>query len=114
MKIVTVFFIFFLYPFTSYAAGTAEELLIQCENAKSYDYCVGYITGFYDGRTTDDYGIAKLSSCPPSDASGENLQVTYSQMARVFVAWASDNPDKLHLADWQAVRQALAEAWPCD
>jgi hypothetical protein len=98
----------------SYAAGTAEELLMACEGS-TYDksYCEGYIFGYYDGRTTNDHGIIELKTCMPSDESLLNSPITYTQMVRVFVQWAKDNPSKLHLRDWQAVRSAFAQTWPC-
>jgi hypothetical protein len=95
------------------AGGTAEELLKECEAASTGSYCEGYIAGFYDGRTTSDYGKPDLMSCPPTDGTGQNLAVSYRQMVLVFIKWAKDHPEKLHYSDWQAVRQALAEAWPC-
>jgi len=95
------------------AAGTAEDLLRRCEASIGDNYCAGYIAGFYDGRTTSDYGKPELRACLPTDASGAQLSVTYTQMVRVFVKWAKDHPDKLHWHDWQAVRQAFADAWPC-
>ena len=98
----------------AHAAGSAESLLDNCLGSQlASAYCDGYIAGFYDGRTTNDYGKLELRSCPPTDASGLELQITYSQMRRVFIKWAEENSDKLHYADWQAVRQAFADAWPC-
>lgn len=95
------------------AALTAEELVKRCESVSSISYCEGYIAGFYDGRTTSDYGKLELMSCPPTDATGEKLAVSYSQMVLVFRKWAKDHPEKLHYADWMSVREALADAWPC-
>ena len=95
------------------AALTAEDLLKRCEAASSGSYCEGYIAGFYDGRTTSDYGKSELMSCPPTDSTGEKLAVSLSQMVLVFTKWARDHPEKIHYPDWAAVREALAEAWPC-
>jgi len=95
------------------AATSAEELASRCESASGKDYCEGYIAGFYDGRTTHDYGKAELMSCPPTDESGNSLTVSYSQMALVFRKWAKDHPEKLHEPDWFALREAFAKAWPC-
>jgi hypothetical protein len=95
-------------------AMTAEDLLRLCKEPVSQGYCEGYIAGFYDGRTTSDYGKPELMSCPPTDSTDPNqLAVSYSQMVRVFTKWAEEHPEKLHLADWQALREALAQAWPC-
>jgi len=105
--------LWFLFAVSSPGATeTVEGLLRRCESASSTSsYCAGYIAGFYDGRTTSDYGKPELRSCPPAD--GHNLRVTYSQMVRVFMKWAQDHPDKLHWNDWAGVRQAFADAWPC-
>lgn len=114
MKTIVIFCLVFLGALTSANAQfTAEELLRQCDSARDSGYCEGYISGFYDGRTTSDYGKLELMSCPPSDASGANLAVTYSQMVLVFRKWAKDNPQKLHHPSWASVREAFAKAWPC-
>ena len=94
-------------------ALTAEELVKRCESVSSISYYEGYIAGFYDGRTTNDYGKPKLMSCPPTDPAGEKLQVSNSQMVLVFRKWARDHPEKPHYEDWQSVREAFADAWPC-
>lgn len=101
-------------PKPGLGAESAEQLLEKCESSQSMDYCIGYITGFYDGRTTSDYGLTHLMSCPPQSEDGLSIRVTYTQMVRVFINWAQNNPDKLHFDDWQAVRSAFAEAWPCE
>lgn len=117
MKTMTRILIVFLFIFTSstaFSAQTAEELLEKCiSDSDDNSYCAGYIAGFYDGRTTLDYGKKELRTCPPLEEDGQRLKVTYSQMMRVYIKWAKDHPDKLHYMDWQAVRQAFAEAWPC-
>ena len=96
------------------ASVTAEELLKRCEGAPSESYCAGYVAGFYDGRTTSDYGKPELMSCPPTDPTDENkLSISNHQMVLVFIKWAKDHPELLHYDDWQALRQAFAAAWPC-
>src|SRR5262245_17087666 len=103
------------------AAASAEDLLGQCERSPTDSYCAGYIAGFYDGNSAPNYdnapeSLARLFRyCPPVEESPLplRLQVTYSQMVRVFIKWGKDNPDKLHLDAWQAVRQAFVDAWPC-
>ena len=94
------------------SAQTTQELLRICEVNPS-GYCLGYMAGFYDGRTTSDYGLPHLRSCPPTDESGLKLAVGFEQMVAVFVKWARDHPENLHSAQWQSVRQAVADAWPC-
>jgi hypothetical protein len=95
------------------AATTAETLLDSCASQVTCGYCEGYIAGFVDGRTTSDYGQSNLMSCPPTDPSGKHYEVSYTQMVRVFINWAEAHPELLHLHDWQAVREAFAQAWPC-
>jgi hypothetical protein len=100
---------------TSAHARTAGELETACTNSATKLYCMGYIAGFYDGQTTSDYGVKSLKTCPPYDPDEINrVAITYEQMAKVFVKWIADNPNKLHYPDWQAVHQAFAEAWPCE
>jgi hypothetical protein len=103
--------ILLFYSSHSFSASNAEQLLKYCES--SSDYCNGYIAGFYDGRTTSDYGIKEYKACFPTESGGLNLAVSYEQMRLVFIKWAKDNPEKLHYDDWQAVREAFAKAWPC-
>ena len=97
---------------TALSATSAEQLSMYCQST-SVEYCKGYIAGFYDGRTTNDYGLKKLQACIPTDPSGQRLDVSYEQMRLVFIKWANDNPQKLHYEDWAAVREAFATAWPC-
>ena len=99
----------------AHAAGAAMktgDLLRECENFQS-GFCSGYIAGFYDGRTTEDYGKHKLMSCLPVEEGGETLAVSYEQMVLVFIKWARDHPEYHHWEDWQGVRQAFADAFPC-
>lgn len=109
---VCLFFVAILTAPHGHAALTAEELLAKCESS-STGYCEGYIAGFYDGRTTQDYDRLELKSCPPTDSTGEKLVISYRQMVLVFRKWAKDHPEKLHLEDWQSLREAFALAWPC-
>ncbi|WP_442854907.1 Rap1a/Tai family immunity protein [Burkholderia sp. BDU5] len=104
-----------LFGFQGHAcADTAEDLARECARDNSSDsYCFGYIVGFYDGRTTRDYGRAELKSCPPTDESRQNLAVSKRQMVLVFQKWATDHPEKLYEDDWSALRSAFANAWPC-
>ena len=94
------------------ATTNAEALLKDCRSPSS-QYCKGYVTGFYDGRTTDDYDMKSLMTCPPTSSDGNKLAISYEQMRLVFINWANNHPEKLHWHDWQAIRQAFAEAWPC-
>ncbi|KTD60468.1 hypothetical protein Lsan_2020 [Legionella santicrucis] len=92
---------------------TAEELLRQC-TINPNGYCLGYITGLYDGWTTSNIQeILKEQNCPPSDSSGLKLAVSNVQMVWVFMKWATDHPESLYLQDWQSVSEAFAKAWPC-
>jgi hypothetical protein len=59
----------------------AAHLLKLCEST-SHDFCLGYISGFYDGHTTNNY---LEQSCPPTDESGLYLEVTFDQMVKVFL-----------------------------
>ena len=99
-------------PIIALPASSAGQLLRYCESS-SIDYCKGYISGFYDGRTTNDYGIKELMACFPVDYSSHNLLVSYEEMRKAFIKWAHDNPKKLDYEDWRAVREAFSEAWPC-
>jgi len=96
----------------AFGAMKAEKLMKYCEST-SFMYCTGYIAGFYDGRTAGDYGQKNLMTCPPFNKDTLYLEVSYEQMRLVFLNWAKKYPEKLHYDDWQALREAFAEAWPC-
>jgi hypothetical protein len=83
----------------SAAAMNAEELLATCRATSGRDYCSGYIAGFYDGRTTSDYGKPELMACLPTDSTGKQLAVSQQQMVQVFLKWAADHPERLHYHD---------------
>ena len=105
--------VFCALTFSEATAGRrVDELLIDCEG-RDRSYCAGYIAGFYDGRTTDDYGLAFFKTCPPTSPDGRTIEVTYQQMVRVFVKWARANPEQHDSDDWYGVRAAFAKAWPC-
>lgn len=108
-----VLFSAMIFPLGAVAGGSAETLLNHCKGGGDGAYCLGYVAGFYDGRTTSDYGKKELMSCLPTEGDGQTLAITYNQMTKVFVKWAENHPESLHWKDWQAVRQAFAEAWPC-
>ena len=94
------------------SASDTGDLLRQCENFQG-GFCLGYIAGFYDGRTTEDYGLANFQACFPTSKDGLNLAVSYGQMISVFIKWAKDHPELHHWEQWAGVRQAFADAFPC-
>ena len=75
-----------------------------------------YIAGYYDGWTTGSlyktpnpaFDHYKVNICFPPLQSFE-----YEQLIRIFVKWADGNPQKLHFAPGQAIREAWGEAFPC-
>ncbi len=96
----------------AHASGKTGDLLRQCENFQT-SFCSGYVAGFYDGRTTEDYGKYELKACFLVETGGETLAVSYEQMVLVFIKWARDHPEYHHWERWQGVRQAFADAFPC-
>ena len=94
------------------SAGDTGDLLRQCENFQG-GFCLGYIIGFYDGRTTKDYGLPTLQACFPTSKDGLTLAVSYEQMVLVIIKWAKDHPELHHWEQWQGVRQAFADAFSC-
>lgn len=97
---------------TNTFSSTTEELLRSC-TINQNGYCLGYISGYYDGWSTRNAGITMYKICPPADSSGLNLAVSNVQMVMVFMKWATDHPEDLYLMDWQGVGEALSKAWPC-
>lgn len=84
----------------------AKDKSVSATERLEVNYCYGYVSGFYDGRTTSDYGKSELMSCFPPGLSWE-------QLIRIFVKWANDNPQKLHYDTWQGLREAFSKAFPC-
>lgn len=96
-------------------AKTTGELLDNCKHDQEpalYSYCVGYVMGAAEAQLTSDMFHKGIDSsfpgffCPPNNVTG-------SQVAAIFVKYATDHPEAHHLqADW-IVTAAMTNAFPC-
>jgi Rap1a immunity proteins len=80
------------------------------EDLKDAQICIGYVTGALDAfefeRISGSQKFQGQSLCVPSD-------VRSIQSARVFVKYADDHPEELHLAAPHVVWEAMHQAFPC-
>ena len=85
---------------------TGRELYESC--AGDDDFCVGFVAGAVS--TTRAWalggGLAAVPFCVPDG-------VTYEQLARTYVAWAEQNPDRLDQVASVTVHEAVAALAPC-
>lgn len=110
--------------------GSIGELLTQCKSLIKFTdtesvsmadvtlagVCSGYLSGYNDvasmrrGEIVAGKVVMKEDShwgiCTPPTASP-------AQLARVFVKWAEENPQRLHLPRLLGAQEAFKGAWPC-
>jgi len=110
--------------------GSTEHLAWQCSiwlhskdegveatqlNLANMHACEGYIRGYYDGWTTGLINAEPIPGTPSAKLCfPPGARLSYGQLTSVFVKWAEDHPQFLHLNAWQGVREAWADAWPCE
>ena len=96
---------------------TGNVLLERCgsEEDAFYLFCTGYVAGIADHISSDKSIFPNVSSgqywifndvCSPEN-------VTVGQLAKVWIKWANEHPERLHLAASSLVTEAFAQAWPC-
>lgn len=92
--------------------SSAGALLEACEAVRSgqstFDtgYCLGRVAGAtwtLDAFATE---LKPRQECIPANVNAD-------QLIRVFVKFASDNPNRLHEPDLRIVFDAMQQAWPC-
>jgi hypothetical protein len=105
------------------ADATQEKLVAACrlytrdspvnlEEARVASECFQYIRAFYDGWTAASLytepaaGLERFRICFPEG-------VSWTQLAKIYVKWADDNPQDLHLSEWQGVRESWRTVYPC-
>jgi hypothetical protein len=99
--------------------GSASELVAKCKNISLLDpggkgdsselnECMGYITGVVDAGTIasrrNENGA--FSACIPESASK-------GQLVRIYLKYADNHPERLHLVAAIMVIEALEAAFPC-
>lgn len=99
----------FANPTSMSAAGA---LLEACEVARSgqsnFDsgYCLGRVAGAAWTVNAFATELQPGRECIPAGVNAD-------QLIRVFVKFASDNPNRLHEPDLRIVFDAMQQAWPC-
>jgi hypothetical protein len=78
------------------------------QDVKDSQLCIGYMTGVVDSYEVepDSLKTAGRGLCVPDD-------VRSTQLVRVFVKYADDHPEELHLAAPTVVWNSLHKAFPC-
>ena len=116
---------------TAARSVTVEELLRTCRvyekaadggvatlaEAVEAEQCRAYIAGYYDGWTGARLYIdwvpvidnPDLNFCVPPTA-----ELTYLQLVRIFIRWADQHPERHHHEDFQGVRAAFSDVFPCN
>ena len=96
--------------------ATVEGNVLTLTETVAVQQCWSFIAGYYDGWWT---ARLYVDWAPRFDNPGLNfcpLPVTYItnlQLARIFVRWAEQHPERHHYQDWEGLRSAFAEAFPC-
>lgn len=104
------------------AAMTGNELAAACRAAISVlDFggdvphrafegakCIGFLDAHVSAELLKQHrGEGDALYCLPPRSN-------YEQAIRIFVRWADENPNLLHMFGWTVVGLAMAEAFPCD
>jgi hypothetical protein len=121
MKIL-VFLALLSASFFPLAAETGNDLMLDCQAVLDYTdlgqkpkmtpltACVSYIEGIRDVSglySVDEFKKpGTLRFCVP-------IEATNIQIIRVFIKYAKDNPDGLHLPKGAVLIFALQKAFPC-
>jgi hypothetical protein len=113
-----------------------DVLLEMCEaefETRGYGCCIAYVMGYRDGITVAAnrarllFDLYREGGYLPEDADPEALligdfvqrfcaptEVTTGQLAKVFVKWATDHPERHH-EEWNVgLLAAWGEAFPCE
>ena len=87
-----------------------NKLLASCEgeNIFNQDVCVGYLQAVEDTyNSAAEWKGFESDICAP-------ISVTGGQLIKVWVKYANEHPEKLHLSASDLVLLAYRDAFPCD
>lgn len=93
-------------------AMTAMDLVLNCKAevapATAYDvgFCLGYMRGFIESATAASGSGQRPAFCAPEAAP-------VGQIKEIFLKYAADHPQYLHVTAVRIVQQSLVEAFPC-
>jgi hypothetical protein len=87
---------------------SADKLLSQCEIESLINraICNGYLAGANDAHELHTE-LDEEAICIPAGASIERLR-------KVFVEYANEHPEELHLSAASLAMNAFIEAFPCE
>ena len=90
---------------------TAGGVLSDCESKKASEqaYCMTYLAGISDAHNALVFwkNLPTPKFCAPE-------KTTQNELRRVFIAYARENTDKLHLAAASLVMNSFYKAYPCE
>lgn len=111
-------FIFFVLVFSSspifakgyalvfFAANDIYEVCDTDSSSLAATYCEYYFAGLIEGATMTGLSSGSKPFCPPTGTRA-------SQARLIFLNYARENPETLHLPSAQVSISALSEKWPC-
>jgi hypothetical protein len=76
---------------------------IDVTDVRTIAACRSYALGYVDAAT--DMGVASGNFAVPDG-------VTRRQITDIYLKWAKEHPEKLHVPAWECVFGALREAFP--
>ena len=88
----------------------AGEVLSACESESvdRQNKCVSYLAGIVDATTTwVDWEMMPKKFCQPDE-------VTLEQLRKIYVKYANEHPEELHLTAAGIAVNAFVEAFPCE
>ena len=89
---------------------TAGGVLSDCESKKAVEqaYCMTYLAGISDAHNALVFwkNLGEPKFCAPKGA-------TQNQLREVFIKYANENPQSLHLAAASVVMNAFYKEFPC-
>ena len=88
----------------------AGAVLSACESESvdKQNKCVSYLGGIADATSTwIDWGMMSQKFCQPDEVSLEQLR-------RIYIKYATEHPEDLHLTAAGVALNAFVEAFPCE
>ena len=88
----------------------AGDVLAACESegVDKQNKCVVYLAGIVDATTSwVDWDMMPKKFCQPDE-------VTLEQLRKIYVKYANEHPEELHLTASGIAINAFIEAFPCE
>lgn len=89
---------------------SAGEVLSACESESvdKHNKCVSYLGGIVDATSIwVDWGMMSKKYCQPKE-------ITLEQLRKIYIKYANEHPEELHLTASGIAINALIEAFPCE